>query len=57
MKIMMRGGSEFLGAYPTRRPSRDGHRVSGVTRHPAGANRLAIVPRLRARRSDPCDEA
>ena len=57
MKIMMLGDSGFLGAHLTRSPSRDGHRVSGVTRHPAGANRLAIIPRLRARRSDPCDEA
>ena len=57
MKIMMLGDSGFLGAHLTRPPSRDSHRPSSVTRHPAGASRLAIAAHLRARRFEPCDEA
>ena len=57
MKIMMLGDSGFLGAHLTRPPSRDSHRPSSVTRHPAGAKGLAIAAPLRARRFEPCDEA
>ena len=55
MKIMMLGGSGFVGSHLTRRLSRDGHSVSVATRHPTGAKHLAIVPRVRIRHFDPYD--
>jgi len=55
MKIMILGGSGFVGSHLTRRLARAGHRVSVVTRHPTGGKHLAIVPRVRIRQFDPCD--
>jgi len=55
MKIMILGGSGFVGSHLTRRLANAGHTVSVVTRHPTGARHLAIVPRARIRRFDPCD--
>ncbi len=55
MKIMILGGSGFVGSHLARRLSRDGHAISVVTRHPNGARHLAIVPRIDIRHFDPYD--
>jgi len=55
MKIMILGGSGFVGSHLARRLSRDGHSISIVTRHPTGAKHLAIVPKVRIRHFDPYD--
>lgn len=55
MKIMILGGSGFVGSHLVRRLSRDGHSISVGTRHPNGARHLTIVPRVRARQFDPYD--
>lgn len=55
MKIMMLGGSGFVGTHLTRRLSRDGHTISVVTRYPTGAKHLAIVPGVEIRHFDQYD--
>lgn len=55
MKIMILGGSGFVGSHLARRLSRDGHTISVATRHPTGAKHLAIVPGVTVRQFDPYD--
>lgn len=55
MKIMILGGSGFVGRHLARRLSRDGHWISVATRHPDGAKHLSIVPRVSIRHFDPYD--
>ena len=42
MKIMILGGSGFVGSHLTRHLSRDGHSISVVTRSPTGAETLSL---------------
>lgn len=55
MKILVLGGSGFVGGYLARRLSRDGHRLTVVTRHAPAARHLRIVPGLRVVQADPLD--
>ncbi|MEX2497367.1 MAG: complex I NDUFA9 subunit family protein [Wenzhouxiangellaceae bacterium] len=55
MKIMILGGSGFVGRHLVRRLSRDGHSISVATRYPNGAKHLGIVPRVSIRHFDPYD--
>ncbi|NKI35283.1 complex I NDUFA9 subunit family protein [Wenzhouxiangella sp. XN79A] len=55
MKILILGGSGFVGGHLSRRLSRAGHRVTVATRHAPTARRLKIVPGLAVRAFDPYD--
>jgi len=55
MKIMILGGSGFVGGHLARRLSRDGHEQVVVTRHAPLARRLRIIPGLSIRQFDPYD--
>lgn len=55
MKILVLGGSGFVGGHLCRRLSRDGHHVTVATRNAPTARRLKIVPRLSVRTLDPYD--
>lgn len=57
MKILILGGSGFVGSHLVRRLSREGHSITVVTRHPNGARHLTIVPRVRILVFDPYDPA
>jgi NADH dehydrogenase len=55
MKILVLGGSGFVGGHLCRRLSRAGHHVTVATRNAPTARRLKIVPRLSVRTLDPYD--
>ncbi|MDX1625301.1 MAG: complex I NDUFA9 subunit family protein [Wenzhouxiangellaceae bacterium] len=55
MKILILGGSGFVGGHLARRLERDGHRMTIATRHAPNARRLTILPGLRVRAFDPYD--
>jgi len=57
MKILILGGSGFVGSHLVRRLSREGHSITVVTRHPNGARHLTIVPRVKILVFDPYDQA
>lgn len=57
MKILVIGGSGFVGGHLARRLARHGHAVVIGTRHAPAARRLRILPRLSIRQFDPCDAA
>ena len=55
MKILILGGSGFVGSHLVRRLSREGHSITVITRHPTGAKHLTIVPRVNILVFDPYD--
>lgn len=55
MKILMLGGSGFVGGHLTRRLAADGHRVTVITRYAPGARHLKVVPGARIETLDPYD--
>ena len=55
MKILILGGSGFVGSHLVRRLSREGHSITIVSRHPNAARHLEIVPRVKILVFDPYD--
>ena len=55
MKVLILGGSGFVGSHLVRRLSREGHSITVVTRYPNAARHLDIVPRVKIRVFDPYD--
>jgi len=55
MKILILGGSGFVGSHLVRRLSRNGHSITVASRYPNAARHLAIVPRVSIRVFDPYD--
>lgn len=55
MKILILGGSGFVGGHLARRLSRDDHEITIVTRHAPAAKRLSILPGVTIRQFDPYD--
>jgi len=55
MKILILGGSGFVGSHLVRRLSREGHSITVISRYPNAAKHLEIVPRVRIRVFDPYD--
>lgn len=55
MKVLILGGSGFVGSHLVRRLSREGHSITVVTRYPNAARHLEIVPRVKIRVFDPYD--
>ncbi|MBY6204723.1 complex I NDUFA9 subunit family protein [Halomonas denitrificans] len=54
-KILMLGGSGFVGSHLTRRLAADGHRITVITRYAPGARHLKVVPGTRIETLDPYD--
>jgi NADH dehydrogenase len=55
MKILILGGSGFVGGHLARRLSRAGHAVTVATRHAPSARRLKIIPGVTIAAFDPYD--
>lgn len=55
MKLLILGGSGFVGGHLARRLNRDGHAIGIATRHAPGARRLRIIPGVSIRHFDPYD--
>lgn len=55
MKVLILGGSGFVGSHLTRRLAREGHRVSVGTRYAPGCKHLWVVPQATIRQFDPFD--
>lgn len=55
MKILILGGSGFVGSHLVRRLSREGHSITVISRYPNAAKHLEIVPRVSIRVFDPYD--
>lgn len=55
LKILILGGSGFVGRHLSRRLSDAGHRLTVVTRHAPLARGLKVVPRLSIAQVDPYD--
>jgi len=55
MKVLILGGSGFVGSHLTRRLAREGHQVSVVTRYKPGCKHLWVVPQATIRQFDPFD--
>lgn len=55
MKLVILGGSGFVGGHLARRLSRDGHAIVVATRHAPRARRLRIIPGVTIRPFDPFD--
>jgi len=55
MKVLILGGSGFVGSHLVRRLSREGHSITVVTRYPNAARHLEIVPRVKIRVFSPYD--
>ena len=55
MKILVLGGSGFVGGHLARRLSRDEHELTMGTRYAPGCRHLNVVPRTRVRQFDPHD--
>lgn len=56
MKVLILGGSGFVGSYLTRRLARDGHAVTVATRYAPGCKHLSVVPQATIRQFDPYDQ-
>jgi NADH dehydrogenase len=56
MKILILGGSGFVGSHLTRRLGREGHEITVVTRYAPGCKHLWVVPQATIRQFDPFDE-
>lgn len=57
MKIMVLGGSGFVGSHLARRLAGDEHEITIVTRYAAGCRHLTIVPGVTVRQFNPYDPA
>lgn len=57
MKIMVLGGSGFVGSHLARRLAQDDHEITIVTRYAPGCRHLTIVPGVRVRQFNPYDSA
>lgn len=55
MKVLILGGSGFVGSHLTRRLAREGHQVSVATRYAPGCKHLWVVPQATIRQFDPFD--
>ncbi len=55
MKVMVFGGSGFVGGHLARRLARDGHEVTVATRYAPAARHLSVVPGVRIRQFSPFD--
>lgn len=55
MRIMVLGGSGFVGSHLTRRLARDDHQITIATRYAPGCRHLSIVPGVTIRQFDPYD--
>lgn len=53
MKILILGGSGFVGGHLARRLSQDGHELTIVTRYAPGCRGLTVVPGVTIRQFDP----
>lgn len=53
MKILILGGSGFVGGHLARRLSQDGHQLTIVTRYAPGCRGLTVVPGVTIRQFDP----
>ena len=53
MKIMILGGSGFVGGHLARRLAADGHAITTATRYKPATRHLALVPGVRIRQFDP----
>lgn len=57
MKILILGGSGFVGSHLIRRLARAGHAVTVATRYAPGCKHLWVVPQATIRQFDPFDPA
>lgn len=55
MRILILGGSGFVGGHLARRLSQDGHKLTIATRYAPGCRNLAVVPGVTIRQFDPYD--
>lgn len=55
MKVLILGGSGFVGSHLTRRLAREGHQVTVVTRYSPGCKHLWVIPQATIRQFDPFD--
>jgi NADH dehydrogenase len=55
MRVLILGGSGFVGSHLTRRLARDGHEVTVATRYAPGCKHLWVVPQATIRQFDPFD--
>ena len=55
MKILILGGSGFVGGHLARRLSQDGHKLTIATRYAPGCRHLGVVPGVTIRQFDPYD--
>ncbi len=56
-KIIVFGGSGFVGRHLLRRLSVDGHQATVITRYAPGARALTLIPGVRLVQADPHDKA
>lgn len=57
MRVLILGGSGFVGSHLTRRLAREGHEVTVATRYAPGCKHLWVVPQATIRQFDPFDPA
>ncbi|WP_376694166.1 complex I NDUFA9 subunit family protein [Wenzhouxiangella sp. EGI_FJ10409] len=55
MRVLILGGSGFVGSHLTRRLAREGHRVTVATRYAPGCKHLWVIPQATIRQFDPFD--
>ncbi len=55
MKVLILGGSGFVGGHLARRLVRDRHRITIATRYAPGCRHLSVLPGLRIEQFDPHD--
>jgi len=55
MKVLILGGSGFVGSHLTRRLAREGHQVTVATRYAPGCRHLWVIPQATIRQFDPFD--
>jgi NADH dehydrogenase len=55
MRVLILGGSGFVGSHLTRRLAREGHEVTVATRYAPGCKHLWVVPQATIRQFDPFD--
>ncbi|QOC22328.1 complex I NDUFA9 subunit family protein [Wenzhouxiangella sp. AB-CW3] len=55
MKILVLGGSGFVGSHLARRLDREGHELTIATRHAPRCRHLTVLPGVRVRQFDPHD--
>ncbi len=56
MKVLILGGSGFIGSHLTRRLARDGHQITVATRYAPNARHLQVVPSVRVHQLDPYNQ-